>query len=123
METTKLCKYCNKPLFRHYYDEYNYELVCNCDGFRKEQNQFEELYNLNQKVVKVKEEMMEHMLSADISKRLLYLIKQKSKAENEIYDIITKYGITQKQLKEYQDYADKFHEEENKDFGPLYVKK
>ena len=112
METTKLCKYCNKPLFRHYYDEYNYELVCNCDGFRKEQNQFEELYNLNQKVVRVKEKMVGHMLSADISKRLLYLIKQKSKIENEIHDIITKYGITQKQLKEYQDYADKLHEEE-----------
>ena len=36
----------------------------------------------------------------------------KSKTENEIYDIITKYGITQKRLKEYQDYVDKLHEEE-----------
>lgn len=108
----ELCKYCNKPLFRHYYDEYHYELICNCDGFHKEQRQLEEIHNLNQKVARAKEKMMAHMLSADINKRLLYLIKQKNKTENEIYDIITKYGITQKQLKEYQDYADKLHEEE-----------
>lgn len=78
----ELCKYCNKPLLR------------------------------NQKVVRAKGKMTVHMLSTDINKRLLYLIKQKDKFENEIHDIITKRGIIQKQLKEYQDCVDKLHEEE-----------
>lgn len=101
----KLCIYCNKPLKKHFYDGFDYDLICDCEGFQEEQNYISDYHKLCRNASKTKNIIRDNILKTETGTKLVDLIQQKLKIDLEINRIVDDYNISSTQLQEFCNYA------------------
>ena len=102
MSMVRFCKYCGKELSKHYYNGYDIQLLCDCEGFNIEQEKANHIFDLKNQLKEAKRDSCKHIFCSQIGTELLSLLNQKCEIENRIETIKKDYGITDKQIEQYR---------------------